>query len=316
MSIGPRPRPRQSKFAGMRLIRGGAFRMGSEDFYPEEAPVRDAAVGDFWIDETPVTNRQFARFVAETGYQTLAERPPSPELYPGLLPEMLRPGSSVFNPPDRREAVGYGGRSAPEWWGYVFGADWRHPLGPDSSLDDREEHPVVHVVAEDAEAYAAWAGKSLPTEAEWEYAARGGLDGAAYAWGDTFEPEGVSLAKTWRGEFPYDNQHPAGLERTAPVRSYPANGFGLFDMIGNVWEWTADWYGPAQPAASPCCSAARLQASIDPGSPVPIPRRVLKGGSHLCAPTYCRRYRPAARWPPPNDTSTSHNGFRRIPRRG
>lgn len=321
MSLMKRPAAeKRRKLADMRLVRGGTFRMGSEAFYPDEGPVRTAAVGDFWIDETPVTNRQFAQFVAETGYVTFAETPPSREMYPDLPPEMAKPGSSVFDPPRAAGGVSYERRGAPEWWGYVFGADWKHPTGPGSSLDGIEDHPVVHVVAADAEAYARWAGKALPTEAEWEYAARGGLEGREYAWGDELEPGGVKMAKTWQGVFPHTNSAPPGFERTAPVRSYPPNGFGLYDMIGNVWEWTADWYGLATPAGSPCCGAsrselARAEASVDPASPVPIPRRVLKGGSHLCAPSYCKRYRPAARWPQAIDTSTSHIGFRCIVRR-
>lgn len=308
------------KFDGMKLVRGGAFQMGCDDFYPDEQPVRPAVVAAFWIDETPVTNEQFARFVAETGYVTFAEIPPDPRDYPGMDPALARAGSMVFSPLDRpldrplSEVEG-----TPPWWCFVFGADWRHPQGPDSSLEGRGDHPVVHIVAQDAEAYAAWAGKALPTEAEWEYAARGGLEGAAYAWGDLFEPEGRRMAKTWEGEFPWRNDAPAERAYTAAVRGYPANGFGLHDMIGNVWEWTADWYASEPVAASPCCgpgARAAMAGSCDPRSPVAgIPRRVLKGGSHLCAPSYCKRYRPAARWAQPVDTSTSHIGFRCIVRR-
>jgi sulfatase modifying factor 1 len=306
------------KLAGMRLIRGGEFRMGAEGFYEDERPVRSVRVGDFWIDEAPVTNAQFARFVDATGYVTFAEYPPDPALYPDMPLEMARAGSLVFNPPAGAGEAIINAETAPTWWSFVFGADWRHPLGPDSNLDGLADHPVVHMVAADAEAYAHWAGKALPTEAEWEYAARGGLDGATYAWGEDFEPEGRSMAKTWQGEFPWRNGAPAGLERTAPVRSYPANGFGLYDMIGNTWEWTADWYLGRQSAASPCCGGGRSPEamSVDPAAPsIGIPRRVAKGGSHLCAPSYCRRYRPAARWAQPVDTSTSHMGFRCIARR-
>jgi formylglycine-generating enzyme required for sulfatase activity len=296
----------------MRLIRGGAFAMGSDAFYEDEKPVRRAVVGDFRIDETPVTNDAFARFVADTGHVTSAEHAPRPEDYPGMPPHMARTGSAVFEPPTGPDAIATIADDGLAWWRFVFGADWRHPLGPHSSLDGLGAHPVVHVTAADADAYAAWAGKTLPTEAEWEYAARGGLDGAAYAWGETFEPDGQAMAKTWRGLFPTENLAPPGLERTAPVRSYPANGYGLFDMIGNVWEWTADSYvTPDAPAGvSPCCGSGRPEAD----APSPMPRRVLKGGSHLCAPSYCRRYRPAARWPQAIDTSTSHVGFRCIVR--
>ena len=295
------------KLAGMRLIRGAEFRMGAEGFYEDEGPVRTVRVGDVWIDEAPVTNAQFARFVEATGHVTFAEYPPDPADYPGMPPEMARAGSVVFRPPDQAPGAAVDAASEPSWWSFVFGAEWRHPLGADSGLAGLEDHPVVHVTAADAEAYARWAGKALPTEAEWEYAARGGLEGATYAWGEDFEPDGRSMAKTWQGEFPWRNDAPAGLERTAPVASYPANGWGLFDMIGNVWEWTADVYaGPPHPG-SPCCGGARPTERI--------PRRVVKGGSHLCVPSYCRRYRPAARWPQPVDTSTSHVGFRCVARR-
>jgi formylglycine-generating enzyme required for sulfatase activity len=314
-------RKTQGRFAGMRLVRGGTFRMGSDDFYADERPVRPATVGDFWIDETPVTNAAFARFVAATGYVTFAEAPPDPRDYPGMAPEMARAGSLVFSPPGG--PVDLKGQAT--WWRFEFGADWRRPLGRGgpAALAD---HPVVHIGYPDAAAYAQWARKQLPTEAEWEYAARGGLDGAAYAWGEDFEPGGVPQAKTWQGVFPHDNRAPSGLERTAPVGAYPANGFGLYDMIGNVWEWTTDWYAQGAPAGASCCGKPRSEAlvseeraraeSCDSNSPVAgIPRRVAKGGSHLCAPNYCRRYRPAARWPQPIDTTTSHMGFRCVVRR-
>ena len=313
-----RPPRRESRFAGMRLVRGGRFRMGAEGFYADEAPVRLAEVGDLWMDETPVTNAQFARFVDETGYVTFAEIPPDPLDYPGLAPQDALAGSAVFTSPDAPVDAAAGA----SWWAFTPGAHWRKPRGP-AGADAAPEHPVVHVVHADAEAYARWAGKTLPTEAEWEHAARGGLDGADYAWGAEFEPGGVRMAKTWEGEFPWRNAAPPGLEFTSPVRSYPANGFGLHDMIGNVWEWTDDWYA-ASPLAPvdgsperPCCGPARREAlaraaSLDAAG---TPRRVGKGGSHLCAPSYCRRYRPAARWPQPVDTSTSHLGFRCVVRR-
>lgn len=309
---------RRSRFAGMKLIRGGAFTMGSERHYPEERPLREAQVGDFWMDEHPVTNRQFAAFVAATGHRTFAEIAPDPRDYPGMPPEMAHAGSAVFTPPD----VPTGTEDASRWWAFVFGADWRRPLGPESSIDEILDHPVVQVAYADALAFAKWAGKTLPTEAEWEYAARGGLDGADYAWGDTFEPEDRPLANYWQGRFPNENTLADGYARTSPVGAFPPNGFGLFDMIGNVWEWTSDWYSHDAAEASPtCCAPARIRTvseheSYDPATPqVRIPRKVLKGGSHLCAENYCQRYRPAARHPQPIDSPTSHIGFRCIVRR-
>jgi len=283
-------------------IPAGTFLMGSEDFYPEESPVRPATVEAFLIDRTPVTNAQFARFVEETGHVTFAEIAPDPRDYPGMDPALAVPGSIVFTPPDRPVRLD----GPPIWWSFVIGADWRHPLGPGSSIADIPDHPVVHVGYTDALAYAAWAGKQLPTEAEWERAARGGLDGAAYAWGDSFEPDGQRMAKTWQGAFPHANAAEPGLERTSPVGSYPANGFGLFDMIGNVWEWTEE--SVASRGEGGCC------AGLPPAPQGGPQERVLKGGSHLCAPEYCRRYRPAARWLQPVDTTTSHVGFRCIRR--
>ncbi|PBN44096.1 formylglycine-generating enzyme family protein [Sphingobium sp. D43FB] len=301
----------------MRHVPGGAFQMGSDRFYPEEAPVRRVQVDGFWMDETPVTNRDFARFVAATGHVTLAEIAPDPKDYPGMDPASALPGSLLFQ--RTRGPVDLADYS--QWWQFSFGTDWRHPHGPDSSLDGLEDHPVVHVAFEDAEAYAKWAGKSLPTEAEWEYAARGGLDGADFAWGDELAPAGAMLANYWQGAFPFANTLDDGYERTSPVRTYPANGHGLFDMIGNVWEWTTDWF--AQPrierkAKGSCCVPANPRGgtkreSLDPANPdTPVPRKVLKGGSHLCAPNYCQRYRPAARHPQAVDSSTSHIGFRCI----
>ncbi len=304
------------RFAGMQLVRGGTFRMGSDAFYPDEAPVRAATVGDFWIDETPVTTAQFARFVDATGYVTFAEIPPDPRDYPGMDPALAQAGSLVFTPPDGPVDL----KGPATWWAFVFGATWRTPLGPGGPHAE-PDHPAVHIGYPDAAAYAHWARKQLPSEAEWEYAARGGLDGAAYAWGEVLEPDGQVMAKTWQGVFPHDNQAAPGLERTAPVRSYPPNAYGLYDLIGNVWEWTTDWYAQARPSGASCCGQLRSEAlaraqSCDPASPVAgIPRRVAKGGSHLCAPNYCQRYRPAARWPQPIDTTTSHLGFRCVVRR-
>jgi formylglycine-generating enzyme required for sulfatase activity len=286
--------------------------------YREEAPAHDVIVSGFWIDRTPVTNRQFAAFVEATGYVTVAEVAPRAEDYPGALPEMLKAASLVFMPtsgPVRLDDWS-------QWWQWTFGACWRHPTGPGSNLDGLWDHPVVHVALADVEAYVAWAGKALPTEAEWEYAAWAGNSGHEFAWGDALEPGGRHMANVWQGEFPHQNSLADGYLRTSPVGSYPTNDFGLSDMIGNVWEWTADWYG-SRHEASPeksCCApenprGASLEASIDPAQPnIPIPRRVLKGGSHLCAPSYCRRYRPAARHAQAIDSAASHIGFRCVRR--
>ena len=291
--------------------------MGSERFYPEERPLRRVQVDPFWIDETPVTNREFAAFVAATGYKTFAEAAPDPGAYPGMPAEMMQPGSLVF----RKTAQPVDVNDFSQWWEFSFGADWRHPNGADSSVEGLADHPVVHIAYQDAEAYATWARKSLPTEAEWEYAARGGLEHADYAWGDELAPGGQMLANYWQGLFPFANQLLDGWERTSPVATYPPNAFGVYDMIGNVWEWTSDWYTlPQQPRknSGSCCvlpnpRGGRERDSYDPCSPdVRIGRKVLKGGSHLCAPNYCQRYRPAARYPQPIDTSTSHVGFRCV----
>jgi formylglycine-generating enzyme required for sulfatase activity len=301
----------------MVRIPGGAFAMGSEAFYPEEAPIRKVRVDPFWIDEAPVTNWQFAKFVAETGHVTFAELPPDPKQYPGMLPELAHPGSLVFDPPPGPVDLG-----SVCWWHFRLGANWRQPLGPSSSIIGIEDHPVVHVTHSDAEAYAHWAGKVLPTEAEHEFAARGGLEDVEFAWGDELAPDGKMLANYWQGPFPHANSEEDGYLRTSPVKTYPANGYGLYDMIGNVWEWTDDWYADPKverKKAGSCCIPANPRGGSRGGSilkkePGRIPRKVLKGGSHLCAADYCKRYRPAARSPQPIDTSTCHVGFRCVMR--
>ena len=311
-----------SQIEGMVWVPGGRFTMGSDEHYPEEKPARQVEVDGFHIDRTMVTNREFARFVEATGHVTLAEIAPKAEDYPGALPELLRPASLVFTPTDGPVPLD----NHFNWWSWCFDADWRHPQGPGSSLEGLEDHPVVHVAHADAEAYAAWAGKALPTEAEWEFAARGGLEGAEFAWGDELVPPQGHQANTWQGRFPFENTEEDGYARTSPVGAYPANGYGLLDMIGNAWEWTQDWFSvtgdaPAKPVKS-CCvpknpRGARREDSFDPRTPdIRIPQKVLKGGSHLCAPSYCRRYRPAARHAQPTDSSTSHIGFRCVVRPG
>jgi len=293
-------------------IDGARFLMGSDGHYLEEAPAREVEVSGFRIGRTPVTNERFAAFVEDTGYLTVAERPLDPADFPGAPVENLAPGSMVFT----RTSGPVDLRHLSQWWTWTPGASWRHPEGPTSSVAERADHPVVHVAAEDAEAYAAWAGCALPTEAEWEHAARGGLRGTEFTWGN--EPEGdVPLANYWHGQFPWSAQR--GYGATTPVGSFPANGHGLFDMAGNVWEWTADWYGERRWADTSTCCAPKDPRGVtpdesrDPAQPqFPQPRRVIKGGSFLCADEYCRRYRPAARRPQMSDTGMSHIGFRCV----
>jgi formylglycine-generating enzyme required for sulfatase activity len=300
----------------MIFIPGGTFRMGSNKHYPEEVPSHAVAVDGFWIDRTPVTNRQFKEFVRSTGYVTFAEVAPDRRSYPDALPHMIFAGSLVFTPPRRPVDL----RDFSQWWTLLKGASWRHPYGPKTNIKLLDDHPVVHVTHADAAAYAAWIGKALPTEAEWEFAARGGIEAADYAWGDEFTPAGQHMANTWQGNFPTQNSAEDGYERTSPVMAFPPNGYGLYDMIGNVWEWTSDWYSTKHQAdaAKACCVPQNPRGGPESGSHDPlrplrnIPRKVIKGGSHLCAPNYCRRYRPAARHPEPIDTSTSHLGFRCV----
>jgi formylglycine-generating enzyme len=301
----------------MVWVDGGDFWMGSEDFYPEESPVHRVAVDSFWMAEYPVTVAQFRRFVKATSYVTWAEQAPDPADYPGALPEQLVPGSLVFTgTPGPVSLTDYH-----QWWAWTPGADWRHPEGPGSTLDGRDRHPVTHVAYQDAVAYATWSGLDLPTEAEWEFAARGGLDGKIFCWGDDFAPKGRLRANTWQGEFPWQNTLEDGHSRTSPVRSFPPNGYGLYDMAGNVWEWTHDFFAPRHGAPDhPCCVPDNPRVTTPTesyeteASGPPIPRRVTKGGSHLCAPNYCLRYRPAARQGQAVDSTTSHIGFRCVSR--
>jgi formylglycine-generating enzyme required for sulfatase activity len=297
-------------------IPGGTFTMGSDAHYQEEGPAHPVTVDGFWMDRCTVTNHQFALFVAETGYETVAERPLDPAAFPGAPAENLVPGSLVFvgtqGPVDLRDLS--------LWWHWTPGACWWRPGGNGTSIEGHEHQPVVHVAAEDAEAYATWVGAALPTEAEWERAARGGLDGATYVWGEGPEAPGARLANYWHGDFPW--RPASGYGAATPVGSFPPNGYGLHDMAGNVWEWTSDWYASRHPesAGKPCCvpsnpRGADEAASADPAQPqFPVPRRVVKGGSFLCADSYCLRYRPAARRPQMIDTGMSHLGFRCVSR--
>jgi formylglycine-generating enzyme len=309
----------------MVWVPGGAFQMGSDEFYPEERPVHTARVGGFWMDEHPVTVAEFRRFIKATSHVTVAEMTPDPVDFPTAEPGQLVPGSLVFTPPDRPVPLD----DFRHWWSWVPGAQWRRPEGPGSTLHGLEQHPVTHVSYPDALAYAEWAGKALPSEAEWEFAARGGLESATYAWGDEFAPRGRMMANTWQGDFPVHNDLLDGYARTSPVGKFPPNGYGLSDITGNVWEWTSEDYTSSHTSAHG--SSEEVQAASDPpvccgpqsrptsaqsaqpeaGSPS---TKVIKGGSHLCAPNYCLRYRPAARQSQTTDTSTSHLGFRCIVR--
>ncbi|MGA7051770.1 MAG: formylglycine-generating enzyme family protein [Mycobacterium sp.] len=287
---------------------GGSFRMGSTSFYPEEAPIHTVRVASFAVERHPVTNTQFAEFIAATGYVTVAEQLIDPALYPGANPKDLCPGAMVFRPTPGPVDL----RDWRQWWDWVAGANWRHPFGPDGpdcSVGDRADHPVVQVAYPDAAAYARWVGRRLPTEAEWEFAARGG-SGTTYAWGDEAKPDGQLMANTWQGRFPYRNDGALGWVGTSPVGTFLPNGFGLVDMIGNVWEWTATEFSAQHRLDQPpkaCCTP-----SGPPKAPDPAVNQTLKGGSHLCAPEYCHRYRPAARSPQSQDTATTHIGFRCV----
>ncbi len=305
---------------GMVWIAGGEFTMGSEreESRRNEQPVHKVSVDGFYLDEHDVTNAEFQKFVEATHYLTTAERAVDweelkkslPAGTPKPDPEKLAPGSMVFKPTDAPVDL----NRMENWWRWAQGASWRHPEGPESAIDSRMDHPVVQVSWYDAEAYAKWAGKRLPTEAEWEFAARGGLEGKRFAWGDEFKPSGKFMANTWTGDFPYRNSAEDGFAGTSPVKTYPPNGYGLYDMGGNVWNWVSDWYRPdahVQMAAEPSCHNPKgPTASWSPGRPYQTEERVTKGGSFLCNPDYCESYRPSARRGTPPDTGMSHIGFR------
>lgn len=287
---------------GMAFVEGGRFRMGSDAHYPEERPIRSVTVGSFWIDRHEVTNAQFAAFVAATGYRTTAETGFDPKDLPGLPPEAAAPGSMVFRQPDRPA-----GTSETDWWVYVPGASWRAPEGPGSSIDGRGNEPVVQVSWRDAKAYAAWLGRDLPTEAEWEFAARGGLEDAPYAWGVEVRPGGRYMANSWQGLFPVLDEGSDGFKGRAPVGCFQANGLGLFDVTGNVWEMTLDLWAAGHRAEPPVLPVGLSQPDGGPLQP-----RVIKGGSYLCSTNYCGRYRPASRQPQETGLGASHVGFRTV----
>ena len=294
-------------------LAAGLFVMGSDNYYPDEGPTREVSVEGFSIAPHPVTNREFAVFVSDTAFVTEAERSPDPALYPGASAEDLVPGGLVFMMTSGPVSL----NNYANWWTWTPGADWKHPTGPDSSIDDLGDHPVVQICHGDALAYCEWVGLELPTEAEWEFAARGGLDAADFTWGEDDHQETEPVANTWQGRFPYENTEVDGYTGTSPVENYPPNGYGLFDMAGNVWEWTDSWYvaNPTSNSANCCApSGPTIEDSYDPHEVVKIPRKVVKGGSHLCTPQYCYRYRPAARQPQTIETATSHMGFRPIRR--
>ena len=302
----PQPRPTGEAPAGMIWVPGGSFWMGDERFV-DARPVRRVTIDGFWMDQTEVTNAQFRAFVEATGYTTVAERPLDPRSFPNVPPDKLVPGSVVFTPPTERVSLD----NVMAWQSYVAGANWRHPQGPGSNIDGKDDHPVVHICWEDAAAYAKWAGKRLPTEAEWEFAARGGLERQPYAWGAELTPGGRWQANIWQGEFPHRNTAADGHAGTAPVGSFPPNSFGIHDLSGNVWEWCADWYQPNYYASAPDHSPPGPASSHDPLEPG-VPKRVQRGGSFLCSDEYCVRYMPGARGKGEVSSGASHIGFRCV----
>jgi formylglycine-generating enzyme required for sulfatase activity len=308
MAIAPPAFAASSCPEGMVFINGGTFRMGADsDRFPEEKAADNVSVSSFCIDQHEITNAEFAKFVKATGYKTVAEIPLSKEEFPDLSDEQRLAGSLVFQPPkEDAQQVAF-----LSWWTWTVGANWQHPFGKDSSIKGKDNYPVVHIAYKDAEAYAKWIGKSIPTEAQWEYAARGGLDGATYAWGDQYSEK---KANTWQGIFPFFNTKADGYKGLAPVESFPSNGYGLYDMTGNVWEWTSDFFefGHDRMAHQHNPIASDRHKSFDPKKPDDSVLHVIKGGSYLCAPNYCSRYRPAARESESPDTGTTHIGFRLV----
>lgn len=292
---------------GMKWITGGTFQMGSEGGQPDEKPVHEVTVDGFWMDTYELTNEEFEKFAKATGYVTIAERKPKQSDFPDAPPEALVPGSIVFTPPPGEVPL----NDHMAWWRYVPGANWRHPEGPDSTILGREKHPVVQVAWFDAMAYAKWAGKRLPTEAEWEFASRGGKEKLTYTWGNEKTPEGKWMANIWQGSFPNGNTLQDGFKLQAPVGKFEPNGYGLFDMAGNVWEWTSDWYMGDYYAKSPKQNPQGPQESYDPNEPG-VWKRITRGGSYLCTEAYCWGYRPAMRMKTSPDTGLNHTGFRCV----
>lgn len=288
-------------------IEGGRFMMGDNSERPEERPAHPVELDGFWMDRHEVTNAEFAEFVAATGHVTVAERGLDPKAFPQMPPALLEPGSMVFQIPESIQDL----EDITQWWAYVPGADWRQPEGPGSSIEGKDDHPVVQVAIEDARAYADWAGRQLPTEAQWEYAARGGLEQAKYPWGEIYSPDGRWMGNTWQGRFPTGDRELDGYHGTAPVGCFEPNGYGLYDMAGNVWEYTTDRYLPhhtVSEQANPTGPNIFLAAS----DRSPLPRHVVKGGSWLCAPNFCMRFRPSGRQPQEIGLGSNHIGFRTI----
>ena len=286
-----------AKRADMVWVEGGSYIRGAGALYPEEGPQQEIRVDGFWIDKFEVTNARFREFVEATGYVTVAERTPEPKHFPEIDPALLQPGSVVFTMPT--DSAG----KLTQWWRFVPGANWREPTGPGSSIEGEENYPVVHITHQDALAFARWLGHTLPTEAQWEYAARGGLDREVFAWGDEYLVGGKHQANTWQGVFPVMNANEDSFPGAAPVGCFPANGYGLYDMIGNVWEWVDDWYYPVY--------GQQGTTGHDPRQPG-VPVKVIKGGSYLCAENYCQRYRPAARHAQETTLGAAHIGFRTV----